>query len=669
MQDRMNILFCSMLGQVVDVTVKEGTVFRGILSSVKADDPMGVGVMLKMARKCEPGVDLDKVRPKETLVVLPRDFVQLVAPNTYLGGERGATSTNTFKTDSDISGRALQERELVMWDGGHELEMNTDWREKAETAGVDDAGNWDQFAANSELFGVECSFDEELYTTKLDLKGVSAEQMAAAARVAAEIEGTVDTSNLHRMMERAGDTMDMTNFDEEELYGAVMGTGRTQLRGRNVDAAGSSSLLSSMFQGAVADSAALPSMPKDAMHHDAISHRPPGPAQHDLVEKTSQERLKIKKILQNNLVNPPDRASKPDARQGPSSVQDQLNLDQTQAILSPEAQAEFKAFKLKEMREHAEKEKMQRQQTTDNLRAFSASFGKKPEEGPPKKSTLNPFAKAFKLNSNAQEFVPSWKSKTPAAPAAPAAPPAAAPASQNFPGPGSHPPLGQMPANFSGPGHPGPSFGPGGFQPQGAFPQQMPPQPVQMNLTEPEGEFDREVRVFELYAAGMNKVLSSTPYDPEEKSNLPGWPFGTAPFRSPDEHQQRGPGQMAGAAGQQVYMQGQQFPGGSGQMPQPMMVYQQQQPMQGGMQGGMQGYGGQQYAMIVSHHQGQPQFMQPQVQQQGGGPNRAMMGPGQMAPNAQGGQYAAHPAHGQAQYVVQQPMMQPQSQHMQNPTS
>jgi len=36
---------------VVDVTVKEGTVFRGILSSVKSDDPQGVGATLRMARK------------------------------------------------------------------------------------------------------------------------------------------------------------------------------------------------------------------------------------------------------------------------------------------------------------------------------------------------------------------------------------------------------------------------------------------------------------------------------------------------------------------------------------------------------------------------------------------------------------------------------------------
>ena len=39
-----------------------------------------------------------------------------------------------------------------------------------------DLRKWVNVSGLWQLFGVECSFDEELYTTKLDMSGVSAEQ-------------------------------------------------------------------------------------------------------------------------------------------------------------------------------------------------------------------------------------------------------------------------------------------------------------------------------------------------------------------------------------------------------------------------------------------------------------------------------------------------------------
>ena len=53
---------------------------------------------------------------------------------------------------------------------------------------VDSHGQWDQFAANAELCGIESTLDEELYTTKLNTN-LTAEQTAHAARLAGEIDG------------------------------------------------------------------------------------------------------------------------------------------------------------------------------------------------------------------------------------------------------------------------------------------------------------------------------------------------------------------------------------------------------------------------------------------------------------------------------------------------
>lgn len=51
------------------------------------------------------------------------------------------------------------------------------------------------------LFNVKSTFDENLYTTPLDMGSLSREQMAHAERMAAEIEGKT-SSNIHMREER-----------------------------------------------------------------------------------------------------------------------------------------------------------------------------------------------------------------------------------------------------------------------------------------------------------------------------------------------------------------------------------------------------------------------------------------------------------------------------------
>lgn len=55
---------------------------------------------------------------------------------------------------------------------------------------------WDQFETNKTLFGVNSTFDEELYTTKLDKGPQMRELEKEALRIAREIEGE-ETHDLH----------------------------------------------------------------------------------------------------------------------------------------------------------------------------------------------------------------------------------------------------------------------------------------------------------------------------------------------------------------------------------------------------------------------------------------------------------------------------------------
>lgn len=55
---------------------------------------------------------------------------------------------------------------------------------------------WDQFEVNKNLFGVKSTFDEELYTTKLDRGPQTRELEREALKIAREIEGE-QTVDLH----------------------------------------------------------------------------------------------------------------------------------------------------------------------------------------------------------------------------------------------------------------------------------------------------------------------------------------------------------------------------------------------------------------------------------------------------------------------------------------
>lgn len=55
---------------------------------------------------------------------------------------------------------------------------------------------WDQFEANETLFGVKSTFNEELYTTKLERGPQMRELEREALRIAREIEGE-ETHDLH----------------------------------------------------------------------------------------------------------------------------------------------------------------------------------------------------------------------------------------------------------------------------------------------------------------------------------------------------------------------------------------------------------------------------------------------------------------------------------------
>ena len=88
-------------------------------------------------------------------------------------------------------------------------------------SGQSGAAGWDQFAANKSKFNVDTTFDENIYTTAIDKNAVGISE-AEADRIAREIMSQGST-NVHVQEERG--LRVTADYDEEDRYGAVIGTG------------------------------------------------------------------------------------------------------------------------------------------------------------------------------------------------------------------------------------------------------------------------------------------------------------------------------------------------------------------------------------------------------------------------------------------------------------
>ena len=120
----------------------------------------------------------------------------------------------------DAAEGRLAGRELQAWQPDNETGLSEE---------LDQGEKWDQFETNERKFGVKSTFDENLYTTRLEKGKVTKEQAAEAERIAREImSGTTDNAHVAEEREqedgpRGGGHAD--DGDEESRYGAVMGTG------------------------------------------------------------------------------------------------------------------------------------------------------------------------------------------------------------------------------------------------------------------------------------------------------------------------------------------------------------------------------------------------------------------------------------------------------------
>lgn len=228
MNDRFNYLLIKSIGSQAIATVGSGLRYKGVVSvadssngnlSVVLSNPEHVDNVLGQSSG-------EQELPKE-LIIQSRDLMDLqlfevdLVPVSKQKAPSGGNAeveaiVGGFKTDTDISGNLqVKERDLQKWTPeGDDLVLE----------GLEDSsshGAWDQFEVNEKKFGVQSSWDENLYTTRLDKSAPDyLIRLKEAEKIAKEIEKEGHNGNVHLAEER-GIAIDDSGMDEEDKYSGV----------------------------------------------------------------------------------------------------------------------------------------------------------------------------------------------------------------------------------------------------------------------------------------------------------------------------------------------------------------------------------------------------------------------------------------------------------------
>lgn len=238
-RERLLHLSLTLIGQKVVVSLKDGTVLEGVFHTFTpfdgVEEEMRNKYVLTAVKVTKSGSET-KIENGSTAILAVEKVISLYGKNINLdrpnqnGGARNAKGE--FVTDTQISAaKSAGGTELVSagsaWtSGGKQARAEAlagalgGAGPTKDTSGLKGSiGKWDQFKANEELFNVNASFDENLYTTELDKSQIDARKIAHAERIAREIENTT-SSNIHIAEER-GHAVE-TDYDEEDRYSGVL---------------------------------------------------------------------------------------------------------------------------------------------------------------------------------------------------------------------------------------------------------------------------------------------------------------------------------------------------------------------------------------------------------------------------------------------------------------
>ena len=129
---------------------------------------------------------------------------------------------NEFFSDSQISKKhykSKKEEKLV------KFELKEEDKDKYLNQKLEDENdeNWDQFELNKKMYNVISTYDENLYTTKLDKNKISEEDKKYADKMYKEImSSSKNEKNVHILEDRGIIKQKDEEFNEEDKYSSVI---------------------------------------------------------------------------------------------------------------------------------------------------------------------------------------------------------------------------------------------------------------------------------------------------------------------------------------------------------------------------------------------------------------------------------------------------------------
>lgn len=394
-RERLLHLSLTLIGQKVVATLTDGAVLEGVFHTFTPFDSLEADVknkyVLNTVKVVKAGKD-NSIEAGSKVILAVDKVVQLYAKNINLDRPNksfaGKGASHEFETDTQISGtRAGGNRDLVAagsaWTsapgGGKQTRaealagaLGTDPKGRKgnggpakDTSGLKgNIGGWDQFKANEELFNVNASFDENLYTTELDKSQIDSRKIKEAERIAREIE-TTTSSNIHIAEER-GQALE-TDYDEEDRYSGVLTKEGKQRH------------------EAQPDKAAPAGAPKKIMNYAAAA------AKADASKKAA----------------PPSVAGKAPATAAETKSSEGAAKVPSEAAPVPAPKAEEKTAEASKDSEPADEKKDETKTANESASADKKTEEEKTDEKP-KTSKLNANAKSFTFNPSAKSFTPSF---------------------------------------------------------------------------------------------------------------------------------------------------------------------------------------------------------------------------------------------------------------------
>ena len=319
--------------------------------------------------------------------------------------------------------------ELHSLDGRDLTTLDSNWL-SADHVGSLEGGNakskknsntsWDQFEVNKRLYNVNSTFDENLYTKKLNKSELTKEQIRKADKYAREIEGT-RSSNIHLQEER-GQVMER-ELDEEDLYSGVRRPGSSNVPGKNSPSTGASS---SNWRRAVTGEA---SPPTNMVRGQGQKSTSVVSSNTQIPGKGNKQSARGTKSSGHNDSPPPGyeddyipvSARTPES--GKSSVSPSMRPKTPEPVASESLTTEKKTESSPQISFYGEPDKPPIPPIENKNAKGPAEAEKKtilgsattlgsmdPEKSKPVQSKLNPNATEFKFNVNAKEFSPTVSS-------------------------------------------------------------------------------------------------------------------------------------------------------------------------------------------------------------------------------------------------------------------